>query len=345
MRTLFLSRVACAISLLVTAMAVPSRAEEARCTALAANCVCSEPFNTNNLVVSGETKNPADSVTKQCSTGPVAGGALESNNVAQIIPRNDAAMMSALPATKTITYAVGTPDRGGLSYMIYFAGNKFASSQYTKRLAARFYMYHSPDYQFAQDGSCTNSKFMQFTGPNHVLDKSFGWIHAYNYQASQGWSPGTDCCIYGPIPTVGGGNTSKGTLRGKWWRFEFVMTNRAGPGYKEELWAKNITDNTPEVKVVDTGAPNTSMYPGDPVTSFPYTQSWTPPSRQDLMLINNYSENNCAGWLAFSHYMMAGWDTDSGQRIGSALEIEGVSGATGTSSGSTQTPPPAPTLY
>jgi hypothetical protein len=123
------------------------------------------------------------------------------------------------------------------------------------------------------------------------------------------------------------------------------MTNRAGPGYKEELWAKNITDNTPEVKVVETGGPNTSGIPEIRLLRFHIHRAGLRLPRQDLMLINNYSENNCAGWLAFSHYMMAGWDTDSGQRIGSALEIEGVSGATGTSSGSTQTPPPAPTLY
>jgi len=340
----------CATGALAIAVSTVSSAEdlEKRCSDLGANCVCSEPYNTNNLVtLSSDTKNPADSVTKQCSTGSYPGGSLESNNVNQIIPRNDAAMMSALPAAKAVSWAVGSIDRAALNYMIYFAGNKFASASYTKRLAARYYIYHSSDYQFAGDGSCTNSKMMELTGPNHLIDKSYGFIHMYNFQAGSGWSPGLDCCVYGPVPTIGGGNTSKGTLKGKWWRFELVLTNRAGPGYRAELWGKNITDNTPEVKIVDTGAPNQSNYPGDPITQFPYTTSWIPPSRQDKVLINNYSENNCAGWLAFSHYMMAGWDTDSGQRIGSALEIEGVAGAINGGTGAAPPPqpqPPAPTL-
>ena len=39
--------------------------------------------------------------------------------------------------------------------------------------------------------------------------------------------------------------------------------------------------------------------------------------------MNNYRQGTCGGWLGFSYYMMAGWDTDTGQRIGPAVEIEG----------------------
>jgi hypothetical protein len=39
--------------------------------------------------------------------------------------------------------------------------------------------------------------------------------------------------------------------------------------------------------------------------------------------MNNYRETGCTGWLGFSHYLAAGWDTDEGQRIGAAVEIEG----------------------
>ena len=39
--------------------------------------------------------------------------------------------------------------------------------------------------------------------------------------------------------------------------------------------------------------------------------------------MNNYRETGCTGWLGFSSYVLAGWDTDEGQRIGAAVEVEG----------------------
>lgn len=37
------------------------------------------------------------------------------------------------------------------------------------------------------------------------------------------------------------------------------------------------------------------------------------------------------GFRGLSHYMLAAWDTNLGQRIGSSLEVEGVSGQFGVS--------------
>jgi hypothetical protein len=329
MRTVLLSLATCTISLLVTALGSPSYAEEARCAALGGNCVCSEPFNTTSLVATQQYwKDPADSLVKECSTTGIEGAALESNTISKIVSRNDASMMSALPAAgrAAIQSVVGgTNNHLG----IFFAGHTHKSSTYTKRLAARFYIYHSPDFQFAQEGVCTNSKLMQFTGPNSLLDKSFGSVHMYNFT---NFSPAQDCCFNGPGPDQSA--ISKASWRGKWWRVEAVYTNRAGPGWRMQVFFKNVTDNGPELTVVDTSASGTQLN----------NVSRTPPQRQDAMLMNNYRETGCNGWLAFSHYMMAGWDTDSGQRIGSALEIEGVSGATGSSGGTTPVRPPAPVM-
>ena len=46
------------------------------------------------------------------------------------------------------------------------------------------------------------------------------------------------------------------------------------------------------------------------------------------------------GGVGLSHLMIAGWDTDAGQRVGAAAEIEGALGGGG---GGDVTPPPAPT--
>ncbi|MCI0372500.1 MAG: hypothetical protein L0214_14295 [candidate division NC10 bacterium] len=304
----------CCWALLVV-FVTSSPAEEQRCTGLGANCVCSEPFNTNNLVETQTFwKNPADSTTKQCSTAGIAGGSLEANPVSKIIPRNDAQLRNALPAGNSIQWAVGGTN-GHLG--IFFAGHTHSSATFTKRLAARFYIYHSTDYQFAQEGVCTNSKLMQFTGPNSLLDKSFGHIHMYNFLASDGWSPGQDCCFNGPGPDQGA--IQKADWRGNWWRLEAVYINRAGPNWRFLLYAKNVTTNGPEYLIVDTAASGTQLVGG---------ANMSPPGRQDAMAINNYRETGCNGWQAFSHYMMAGWDTDAGQRIGAAAEIEGGGGTT-----------------
>ncbi len=286
-------------------------AAEQRCTDLGANCVCSEPFNTDTLVTAGDFwKNPADSTTMECSlVAEIPGSALEANPVTQIIPRNDATMLAALPAGHKISFAVGGTD-GHLG--IFFAGHIHSSSTFTKRLAARFYIYHSTDFEFFQDGVCTNSKLMQMT--SHLVDKSSGFVHTYNFLRSNGWSPGQDCCLSGPGPDQEA--LSKHAWRGKWWRIEAVYINRAGPNWAFRLYAKNITDNGPEYLVIDTTASG---------TEFNSAADWSPPQRQDAMAINNYRETGCNGFLAFSHYMMAGWDTNQEQRIGAAVEVEGAS--------------------
>jgi len=284
---------------------------EQRCDQLGTNCVCSEPFNTNNLpVVNTFWKNPADSTSKECASADTAGGALEANPVSKIIPRNDGQLVNALPPGHSLQWAVGGTN-GHLG--IFFAGNTHNSATFTKRLAARFYIYHSTDFQFAQEGVCTNSKLMQFTGPNSLLDKSFGYIHMYNFLASDGWSPAQDCCFNGPGPNQGA--IQKADWRGNWWRLEAIYINRAGPNWRFLLYAKNVTTNGPEYTIVDTAASGTQLVGG---------ANMSPPRRQDTMNMNNYRETGCNGWLAFSHYMMAGWDTDQGQRIGPANEIEGA---------------------
>jgi MYXO-CTERM domain-containing protein len=49
------------------------------------------------------------------------------------------------------------------------------------------------------------------------------------------------------------------------------------------------------------------------------------------MLSNNHRWPTCNGWLGLSHYVAAGWDSDEGQRIGPAYEIEGTTPGSGPS--------------
>jgi hypothetical protein len=131
------------------------------------------------------------------------------------------------------------------------------------------------------------------------------------------WTPAQDCCNWGPGPD----NLVSSDWRGKWWRVEVVFINRTGgnPGFVAKVYMRNITDNLPELLVIDTSWPGTQLNP---------SSTRTPPNPMNQMWMNHYRQGVCTGWLGFSHYMLAGWDTDAGQRIGPAIEVEGSSDRT-----------------
>jgi hypothetical protein len=90
------------------------------------------------------------------------------------------------------------------------------------------------------------------------------------------------------------------------------MANRSGPNFDLKMYGKNITDNGPELTIIDLQANS-------------QTRSLTPPGLMSAILSNNHrysGSGSCRGWLGISHYMMAGWTTNAGQRIGAAAEIE-----------------------
>ena len=329
----------------------PGRAQaaEARCNELGANCVCSEPFNTNQFTRNSYWFNPSDSTNKECATdGNFPGGAIEANPINHVVFRNDSSALAALPPGHHVQYFGGGIEGHN---NVFFAGNTMASA-FTKRAAARYYVYHSPNYQFKDEGVCENSKMLSLGILG--IDKSFGNPHAYNFTSFSCSNPSgcplpRDCCWIGPGPTT----LQRGDWKGKWWRVEIVVVNRAGPGFDMKVYMKNVTDNTPEVRVLDLSVPCPDCGSG---TGWVPNSSIVPPSRLDRLVINQYRQGTCAGWSGFSHYMVAGWDTDQGQRIGSAFEVEGGSGSfpaqsssaagssssTGvaSSSGSSTSPPP-----
>jgi hypothetical protein len=99
-----------------------------------------------------------------------------------------------------------------------------------------------------------------------------------------------------------------------------------------QLYLKNVTDNAAERLVIDTYG---SSYDG-PNPYVPH-DDFTLPSPLAVMYPSLFRETRtpgtvCKGYNALSYYMLAGWDTDVGQRIGPALEIERDA-----------TPPAAPT--
>ena len=153
----------------------------------------------------------------------------------------------------------------------------------------------------------------------------------YSWTNSPPWNVGTgfDCCWFGPGPTNVQGTYKSSFFRGKWFRFEAIVRNSLPTGGPTiiEIYRRNITDNTPEQKIIDTSMPTsqpvgsqwgttqaTTLKPGKRVVDI-----WFDPFRRDV----------CSGYIGLTHIMGAAWDTDAGQRIGPAIEVEGGPGGGG----------------
>ena len=241
-----------------------------------------------------------DTSSQQCSQDGVTGAVVQRNGGAEV--STDATALAALPAGHSIArFLKGQDNHLGT----YFVGNYTAVASSIVRLAARWYSYHTPTFDFQGENSCTNSKQAEFNNDSRV-DYIGGDFHTYNYLA---FTPSVDCCVSGP----GDSSVASSEMKGKWWRFEAVMTNREGPDYRLQYYGKNVTANEAERELID-------LWDNGAVDNL------TPPNIMQQIVINNYRETSCAGWIGNSHYMMAGWTTNEGQRIGAAEEVEGGEG-------------------
>src|SRR5437667_10094073 len=77
--------------------------DEQRCKNLGANCVCSEPFNTNVIQrIEPSWFDPIDGVVKECSTG-ITGAPIERNDN-DVFGDNNATALAALPRGNQVSY-------------------------------------------------------------------------------------------------------------------------------------------------------------------------------------------------------------------------------------------------
>jgi hypothetical protein len=296
---------------LLVGSAITGWAEEQRCIDLASNCICSEPFQMTSFSSGPDFWNPTDSTTKECSVEDAVHGASIVRTASDITSSTNATALSKLPGGNTVSRFV----RAGADHEgTFYAGHGLAVSSSYVRLAARWYIWHTAAFDFKLENTCENSKIAQFDNGALVDYTSGGTgFHTYNYLS---FTPSVDCCVSGPGPDH---DVAAGDMKGKWWRWEVVLTNRNGPDFRIEMYAKNVTDNTAELKVID-------------LWDDPSVDNLTPPSLMSQITSNNHrfaSTGSCNGWIGLSHYMMAGWTTNAGQRIGAASEVEGGVGASG----------------
>jgi hypothetical protein len=145
-----------------------TEAGEQRCNELDANCICSEPLNTNsyNLVTSAYWA-AGDTTSKKCGIDGVQGGVLGDGAGFRYQPINSGEALNALPSGHSNTWVLRTkndssnPGGGG-----QFIGVGFPSTAPTARIAFRGYRYWSPTYTFTNETStCANSSKIIQLGP------------------------------------------------------------------------------------------------------------------------------------------------------------------------------------
>lgn len=311
-----------------------SEAAETRCNELGANCVCSEPLQATAYTDygTGEHWNPNDTSSLECNGEGLPGHAVirALGGTFDLIGSSNATALSRLPAGHSINRFLAGPSghRG-----VWFTGHTMLdSTTWAQRIAFRFYLYHTADYNFSDPvdpAQGCNSKILQFDA-GLLGDKTHGEVHMYNFTT---WTPPQDCCFGGPGPE--GNNVTRADWLDKWWRIEVVMTNRnafsTGQHWRMQMFMKNVTDGTAEKLVVDTDEPGTQLNLVNPRI---------PSAVMSKLLVNHFRGENagnplpCVGYQGISHYMMAGWNTNAGQRIGAAAEIEGALGGGGGVTGS-----------
>jgi hypothetical protein len=323
-------------------------ASEARCNALGGNCICSEPLAgpfTRTQDTDGHPRiNPDDTTPtdKQCTyLDEPPGFAIQfpmetpTQTITRATATQEPAAFAALPAGHTVT-AVGKSDFHSAS--LGYGGNLghllTDDTQYRGRVGFRYYVYHSPNFEFSGDGQCQNYKIAHFgaaNGGGAYITSNSGEDIAFQ-QSDLILTNGNGCCTKGPAGAqawqpggvTGGHEDVLQPMRGRWIRFEVLVASRAGGagGTYVLVYQKDVTNNGPELVRVDT------RIRGDCWQGFGC--GWPIATRQpssgpiNLVATNWNRFMQCNGYRLFTHFLTAGWSTDTGQRIGAAVEVEGT---------------------
>src|SRR5882724_7728252 len=244
-RTLFIL-----IALLLILAPARAVAQEARCTELGSNCICSEPMNTSTftLPVSDWTIGFPDGGTRKCAYLGIAGvaGEIPPASRNQIFMSNNATVLNALTGTGNPTRVIsGVEGQTGAWQM----GHSDIPSSNQARVALRVYRYYSPTFEFSNTGTaCLNSgkefQGAMYGGPTGIGgyitegNPGTGWA----ITSFGGFSPLPLCCGIAPgyspsdVPTI-----TYNVRRGRWLRMEYVVTNTAASGFRIEMYAADVT--------------------------------------------------------------------------------------------------------
>lgn len=258
--------------------AVPSEAaQEQRCRELDEYCVCSSRLDQTSFASVGNgfyRAKALDGDDKACSTNSGHHEIYSSSATPQAVTN----CFGSWPCWRDTMTSTGvsavTPTSSQLSSL-------------SGRVAARYYIRLSSNYQTMWEGDCTNDKYVQI--PDWIIATTSGWALSRPGDTF----PGT--------PLVS-------STREKWLRLEVIMDRR--PATQHCAYLKNVTDDTPEVGMCV--LPEFGQH----------ASNWGVNMAIDI--VHKYREGACAGHADLMFAMMAHWPNPIGtERIGPAIELEG----------------------
>ena len=318
---------------LLTGIAVrTAHAQEKWCADNPAYCVCSEPLTAQSYTMQpGGYLSADDYNAMKCSWGGNYGWSIWAPYGPAPFRQADAGILNLMPRrdTSIVTSYLGSSDGAVSSWMV---GGENAAVANAARVVFRFYVYRSPNFEFANESACTNGKTAEvigagfqgaeliFTSSGYInkvygfVNGTWAWNGAWNFD---GWTHGPD--------GFDGDPGSHWTL-GKWIRHEIVVKwPNSRSGWTDAEWyMTDVTNGGPTLQVFKMSNPCVNCIGIDGSLG-----TWAPDGSArpltDLVdyAVNMYRAGDCAGWSAVSHVALAAFPTDEGQMIGPAVEVEG----------------------
>jgi len=305
-------------------------AAEQRCTDLGANCICSEPLNTNSLVPASNPDylNPADSTTKQCGTFQNA----------PVRPAADFSAVAAYDLPAGINYVLRRRGNGGATTaQIETPIGASLHTSSTRRICLRWYTRLSADYQYKAAGVCESFKFGELQWASGA-----GW--GVHWDFAEGSGGGGERMTIARFDSNSNGAAedsynlgNSGAWVSKYMKAEWTYAElcasgqiQAGLGISIEGYVRGVdsgkTRTWPKTLIGDACA---QIYPATNPAANCGSAGTVGGLGINLYRGADQGGAGCTGTRDTTHFLVAAWDSDAGQLIGAASEVEGG------------TPPPA----
>lgn len=340
-------------------------APEAWCTANPANCVCSDTLQSTSYTQVANYGNGGAWLGDQTGNKPCH---YEGKDISIQATFGSSSFSGALAISTDPTILGLLPNRNPVSVARFLrhsgSSNSSQNSTYrtgydpvplgstTKRIALRWYAYYSPTFNVAYDGSgCTNGKIAHssatgFSAPYVTMQWYNNSTNAYSFVNNAGWTwagkSSFDGFVGGHAPRQASGVNFQ-SKRGKWLRFEIIvrrprLADSTSLGTDWELWITDVTAGTPPVQDMRFSAGCTSCINVNGVPGSNFSWDASIHALADMVALHTewYRAGPCDGFQGWMYVAVAKWDTDAGQMIGPAVEVEGGGGSSDT------TPPTAP---
>jgi len=318
------------------ALGAPARAQEARCLELGASCKSSEQYDTDRFTTGHCEGEPA------CFLNPT-----DANRTKQALGHGDHVFPADLYGFAS---AAGLELPPGIGHVLAVNGGRpiatavFGSlgvTPATRRFCARWYVRYSADYLYKNafgNGNPEANKFGQlswYKDASQANGAEYHWDWKENNGAEQLTVQRFDCNQNGVMDDDGArcpightepalviqrsGTLTQADLKREWGYAEMCVSGEIATG--QDIWMEGT------VRGIETDKHRTwpKTFTGDACPDTPGRSKCPPAPYFGAAMINTYrGAGTTKGTRYLTHFMTAAWDSDEGQRIGCAKEVEGA---------------------